>query len=353
MSEIYRKLRKHLDSMPTGFPETASGVEIRLLEKLFTEEEARMACRMSMRPETAEQVAARLGSDPRETADLLNGMSKKGLLMRHRAGGQTFFMSAGFLVGIFEYQVGSLDRELVELFDQYLEEAMYRELISPETPQLRVVPVQESLDADIEIAPYDELRKILASQKLIGLAECICRKMSGVKGKPCHAPLESCLVFGPMAEFYIGNGIAREISLAEAFDVLRKNEEAGLIPSPANAQRVGGMCSCCSCCCELLKAIKLDSHPSRKVKSNYFARVEEDLCTGCEACVDRCQMEAVTMANEIAVIYLDRCVGCGLCVTACPTGALSMQKKPSGELYVPPERPQDTYIRIARERGKI
>jgi len=40
-------------------------------------------------------------------------------------------------------------------------------------------------------------------------------------------------------------------------------------------------------------------------------------------------------------------------VTACPTGALSMQKKPPGELYVPPERPQDTYIRIARERGKI
>ncbi len=351
--EIYEKLRKHLDSMPSGFPRTESGVEIKLLKKLFTEEEAQMACMISMRPESAEQVAGRLGRDRRETADLLYRMSKKGLLMRHKAGDDTFYMSAMFLVGIFEYQVGTLDRELVDLFQQYMDEAMYRELIAPETPQLRVVPVQESLDNTIEIAPYDELRKILASQKTIGLAECICRKMSSVKGKACHAPLESCLVFGAMAEFYIGNGIAREISQAQAFEVLRRNEEAGLIPSPANSQRVGGMCSCCSCCCELIKAIKLDSAPSRKVKSNYFARVEGDLCTGCESCIERCQMEAIAMADEVAVIDLKRCVGCGLCAKICPTSAISLQKKPSGEFYVPPEKPQDTYIRIAMERGKM
>jgi len=128
---------------------------------------------------------------------------------------------------------------------------MYRELISPETPQLRVVPVQRA-SMPISRSPLmTRLRKILASQKLIGLAECICRKMSGVKGKPCHAPLESCLVFGPMAEFYIGNGIAREISMAEAFDVLRKTRKRALSPVRPTRRGLGGMCSCCSCCCEL------------------------------------------------------------------------------------------------------
>ncbi len=350
---IYEKLREHLDSLPTGFPKTESGVEIKILKKLLTEEEAGMACKMTILPETAEQVAARLGRDPGETADFLHRMSKKGLLMRYKAGGITVYMSAMFIVGIFEYQVNNLDKELIDLIRQYAREALHREIIAPDTPQLRVVPVQESLDAALEIAPYDELRKILASQKTIALADCICRKMSGIEGKPCHAPLESCFAFGPLGEYYIENGIGRRVSLEEALEVLKKNEEAGLVPSPANAQRVGGMCSCCACCCELLKAIKLDAHPSRKVKSNYFARVDADLCTGCEICIDRCQMEAIAVNDDCAAVDLNRCLGCGLCVTTCPTEALSLCKKSPGELYVPPERPVETYIRIAMERGKM
>lgn len=350
---IYEKLREHLDSLPTGFPKTESGVEIKILKKLLTEEEAEMACKMTILPETPEQVAARLGRDPQETADFLYRMSKKGLLMRYKAGGQTVYMAAMFIVGIFEYQVNNLDQELIDLVRQYAREALHRDMIAPDTPQLRVVPVQESLDAALEIAPYDELRKILASQKTIALADCICRKMSGIEGKPCQAPLESCFAFGPLGEYYIENGIGRRVTLEEALDVLKKNEEAGLVPSPANAQRVGGMCSCCACCCELLKAIKLDAHPSRKVKSNYFARVDADLCTGCEICVERCQMEAIAVNDDCAAIDLNRCLGCGLCVTTCPTEALSLYKKPPSELYVPPVRPVETYIRIAVERGKM
>jgi ferredoxin len=350
---VYEKLREHLDSLPMGFPKTESGVEIRLLRKLFSEEEAEMACRMTLMPETVEQVAKRLSRSPQEIADFLYGMSKKGLLMRYTSGGKTFYMSAMFIVGIFEYQVGNLDKEFVDLTHQYAKEAMYREMIAPDTPQLRIVPVHESLDAALEIAPYDELRKILSSQRVIALAECICRKMSSIAGTPCHAPLESCLVFGAMGEFYIENGIARQITLDEAFDVLKRNEAVGLVPSPANAQRVGGMCSCCSCCCELLKAIKLDARPSRKVKSNYFARVDGEICIGCEVCLDRCQMEAIKLLDEKASIDLDRCVGCGLCVTTCPTEALSLVQKSLGELYIPPDKPFETYRRIAMERGKI
>jgi ferredoxin len=352
-NSIYEKLRKHLDSLPAGFPKTESGVEIRLLKKLFTEAEAEMAYRMTLKPETAEQVAVRLHRDAGEVADFLYGMSKKGLLMRHKSDGNIFYMSAMFIVGIFEYQVGSLDKEFVELSHQYSQEAMRREMIVPETPQLRVVPVQESLDASPEIAPYDELRKILSSQRIIALAECICRKMSGIKGNPCHAPLESCFVFGAMADYYIENGIARQVTLDEAFEVLRRNEAAGLVASPANARRAGGMCSCCACCCELLKAVKLDARPSRKVKSNYFARVDKELCTGCEICADRCQMEAVTVLDGDVTVDLDRCVGCGLCITTCPAEALSLVKKSPGELYIPPDKPVETYLRIAKERGKI
>jgi ferredoxin len=280
-------------------------------------------------------------------------MSKKGLILRFKLKGAYHYMATMFVVGILEYQVGNLDREMAEIFDEYMKEVFAQEIILSQTPQLRVIPVQESLEAVLEVQPYDELRKIVESQKTIVLADCICRKKSSLLGHPCSKPLESCLVFGGMGEYYVENGIGRRVTLPEALEVLRKNEEAGLVPSPANAQKVGGMCSCCACCCGMLRAIKLHPHPSSLVKSNYFAQVDEELCAGCETCIERCQMEAIFMKEDRATIDLKRCVGCGLCVTTCPTKALSLRRKAAPELYVPPASPMETYLRIAKERGKI
>lgn len=350
---IYEKLREHLNSLPTGYPKTQSGVELRILKKLFTEEDAEMACQLKPLPESAQQIAQRLGRDPEKVADFLYQMSRKGLILRVKIDGVYHYMAIMFIVGILEFQVNNLDREFCELFDAYGQEAMFKELIRPQTPQLRVVPVQESLDTQMEIQPYDELRKIIEAQKNIALADCICRKKSGLLGHPCSKPLESCFVFGTMAEYYIENGLARKITQEEAFEVLRKNEMAGLVPSPANAQKTGGMCNCCACCCGILKAIKLHPYPGSLVKSNYYVRVDENLCAGCEACLERCQMEAIFMDDDRAIIDLKRCIGCGLCVTTCPTKALSLHLKKPKELYVPPAKPMDTYIQIAKEMGKI
>jgi ferredoxin len=64
-------------------------------------------------------------------------------------------------------------------------------------------------------------------------------------------------------------------------------------------------------------------------------------------------MEAILMKEDRATIDLKRCVGCGLCVTTCPTKALSLRPKDPQEIYVPPASPMETYLRIAKERGKI
>jgi Na+-translocating ferredoxin:NAD+ oxidoreductase subunit B len=350
---VYENLRKHLDSLPTGFPATESGVELKILERLFTEEEAEMACLLKPLPEAAEQIAQRLGRDPAAVSDLLYRMSKKGLILRVKVKDVYHYLAMMFIVGIFEYQVNNLDRELVELLEAYGEEALRKQMTLPQTPQLRVVPVQESLSPVMEIQPYDELRKILLSQKTIALADCICRKESAILGHPCDKPLESCFVFGAIAEFYMENGIGRRISQEEALAVLQKSEAAGLVPSPANAQRAGGMCNCCGCCCGVLKALKLHGNPAEYVKSNFFAEVDEDLCAGCETCLTRCQMDAIFLEDDLAKIDRKRCLGCGLCVTTCPTKALSLRKKAPAEAYVPPEKPMDTYLRIAKELGKI
>jgi electron transport complex protein RnfB len=102
----------------------------------------------------------------------------------------------------------------------------------------------------------------------------------------------------------------------------------------------------------MLKSLKKQPVPAKAVQSNYFAEVNEEECVGCETCLDRCHMEAITMVEDRAVVNLDRCIGCGLCVTTCTTGALQLLKKSEDQQYKPPESGAETYLRIAMERGK-
>ena len=93
--------------------------------------------------------------------------------------------------------------------------------------------------------------------------------------------------------------------------------------------------------------------PSASVKSNYYAVVDVEKCTGCETCLDRCQMEAIEIVDNINSINLDRCIGCGLCVSTCEDNAMSLSRKSADELYEPPKSSDKKLERIAQDRGKI
>ena len=107
-------------------------------------------------------------------------------------------------------------------------------------------------------------------------------------------------------------------------------------------------------CClnSLQKELKTLETPALAVHTNYFARVDEEACTGCEACVDRCHMDAVCM-QETAVVDPGRCIGCGLCISECPADALQFVQKDPADHYVPPKNTFETYFNMARERGNI
>ena len=86
MESIYDKLRARLDDLANGFPETESKVEIRLLKRLFTEEEAELYLQMSPFLEKPEDVAQRLNRNVQELAPILEHMAQKGHLFRKRNG---------------------------------------------------------------------------------------------------------------------------------------------------------------------------------------------------------------------------------------------------------------------------
>ena len=58
-TDVYRRLQKHIDNMPVGFPATESGVELRILKRLFTPEEAEVGLLLSAVPEDLERIHRR------------------------------------------------------------------------------------------------------------------------------------------------------------------------------------------------------------------------------------------------------------------------------------------------------
>ena len=352
MSTVYERLRERLDDLSTGYPATQSGVEIKILKRLFTEEEAEFFIKLSPLPETPGQVAERLGCDPEETAALMERMALKGFLFRLRKRDTVRYGAVPFLIGILEHQLNRLDPEMARDMEEYFEGGFGKTIQSFGTPLMRAIPINRQVAVNWPIAPYEDAIEIIESQKIIALAPCICRTWMKASNKGCDKPIETCFIFGHYGHYYVENKMGRYISKEEAREVLKRNEEAGLVMQPFNSQKVGGMCSCCGDCCGMLKSLKKQPSPARAVQSNYFAEVNASECTGCETCLSRCQMDAIQMEDDKAVINLDRCIGCGLCVTTCPAGALQLKKKPDAQLYEPPRSGAETYMRIAMERGK-
>ncbi len=348
---VYERLREHLDNLPVGYPKTESGVEIRILKRLFTEEEAEMATHLTYIPETAEQIAQRANWEVEEIKPLLERLADKGLIFRSHKRGITQYRAEWFAIGIYEHQVKNMTKELAEDFEQYLDEALREELVaSADPPQLRVIPVHASLSPTMGVLPYEDAREIVKKQSKIAIAPCICRIEKRALGEECDKPDEVCMIFSTGAYYYIENGYGREITSNEALKILDQAHDVGLVCSPSNDQKGFVICNCCGCCCEILSSLKKIPKPSSIVASNYFTEVDADSCTGCETCLDRCQMDAITMEGGIATIDLDYCIGCGLCVTTCPSEALALKRKEEPEVIVPPANAFELYREIGEKR---
>ncbi len=353
MSDVFERLRARLDELAVGLPKTENKIEIRLLKRLFTEAEAEFFVQLHPLLESPDDVANRLNRDADEVADLMEQMAKKGLLFRKRDGDRVRYAAVPYVVGIFEFQVRSMDEAFARDNEEYFEQAFLASAQSFKTPVLRTVPINRKIVADWPIAPYEDVLQIVESQEKIAIAPCICRTTRKLADHDCDKPNDNCFSFGSHAEYYVENGMGRFITKEEAKQIVIYNEEAGLVMQPFNSKKVGGMCSCCGDCCGMLRSLKKQPNPAEAVQSNYYAQVEEELCTGCETCVDRCQMEAVEVIDGISTVLLNRCIGCGLCVTTCPTEAIQLIKKSEDQLYEPPKSGVETYMRIMQERGKL
>ncbi|MCP4761574.1 MAG: 4Fe-4S dicluster domain-containing protein, partial [archaeon] len=100
---------------------------------------------------------------------------------------------------------------------------------------------------------------------------------------------------------------------------------------------VEAICNCCKCCCGIFNLYYGGAFPYHAL-SEHLAVVNEEECTACETCVDRCPMEAIDIIDSCAKINESKCLGCGVCANFCPTEAIKMEKMGRREIFVPPPR---------------
>jgi ferredoxin len=198
-------------------------------------------------------------------------------------------------------------------------------------PGFKVVPIEKTISQNVTLLPFHKIREDIRSARKIAVTDCVCRKEASLLGEGCGSPLETCLSFGVAAEYYIENGMGREINAEEAIAIVEKADEAGLVHAGANAKHLSNICNCCPCCCASMKGITKKGHDKHKYLNALFeAVIDEDACLGCEDCIDRCPVGAIAV-DVIAEVDRERCLGCGLCAGICPSEAITLHLREDGE----------------------
>ncbi|MBT8398710.1 MAG: 4Fe-4S binding protein [Gemmatimonadetes bacterium] len=354
MENVYRRLQEHIDNMPIAYPATESGVEIRLLEHLFTPEEAEMALHLSAVPEPVEKIHRRAKKDGINYGDLKKGLrrlAKKGAIIGVRIKGEPAYSKAMLAIGMFEFQAGRITKEYHEDFRQYMDEGFAEAIFTKKTGQMRTIPINEEVLPERRIGTHDGAKElVMNSQGPFAVIPCVCRDGMDLEESSCQQTeiRETCLLMGDFADKIVGTGVGKALTKEEMVGMLDRAHEVGMVIQPQNTQDPHFICCCCGCCCAVLTTAKKLPRPAEYFDANYFAEVDEDLCTECRICSDRCQMDAIAFNGGPSQVDLMQCIGCGLCISTCPEGAIQLYEK--ADVKTPPRTQDALYLQIMRER---
>jgi len=327
----YNRLADALDRLPNAFPRTESNVEVLLLRKMYTPEQAMIASHLTGTPEKIETIADRIGLSVEETTGKLKGMAADRLILGNVDSGEVRLKP--FIVGVYESQLDNMDHDMAHLFELYMDEGG-AELMRPQPAIHRVIPAQSAVKTEW-ILPYDDLRGMMTASKSFRLRDCICRKQQDlINERKCDFPLHVELIFSPNEWPESPLSVSKE----KALEVLDETEEIGLVHTVSNvADRLFYVCNCCGCCCGILRGITEWGIENSVAMANYISVVDTDKCSGCGTCVERCQVDAVSIRDDVAVVDTEKCIGCGLCASGCPLGAASLERKPDSRIIDPPD----------------
>jgi len=320
---------------------------LRVLREIYTEEEAQLGSEFPLGSHTLPEAAKLLNRDEKILGVLLEKMANQGTLFTIKDKGVTRYSLTPFVPGVVEFQLMRAtdtprDRRMAAAFEELMEgemaDLMRAVLSDKETakqmipyPPARTITIEKELPSGSNIYPFEKASELISQETSFSAAKCYCRHHAHLVNRDCQVkgiPEYSCLMFGKVADYVVDRGFGKRVTKEESLQIAKACAEAGLVHNVNNF--INGtvfMCNCCGCCCGFLRPLKKFKTDAMLASSNFVVKVDAEDCNGCETCIDRCPVDALSMKDDVVVVDSGGCIGCGNCTAVCPTECLSMIRR--------------------------
>jgi len=329
--DIYSELIKKIN-----YPDPKSERLLRMFRKLANSDEARLLLEL---PSELPDLARKLGIGEDAVRKMIRELTEKGLIITTGKGPRMVRDVTQFHDANLASSEKWVDTELLDLWKDFYEVEWFPTMGSIPADAyvqvIRVVPAWTAIERSPDIAPgqlqkEENLKDLVKSADAIAVIPCTCRRSM----RRCHAPLHNCVLFNRGAEYAIGRGAGRRISVDEAMAIFAESEKLGLVHTwPFFASpHLNEVCNCCIDCCGIFDAgLKYGTIDRILEKAHVQANVNQEDCNGCQDCVERCFFGAIEMQKSPsskklkAAVKADKCFGCGACVLGCDVSAIAMK----------------------------
>ena len=284
--------------------------EYRILDPIVDDDMCSIMMRMRLEKNfTAEDLARKAKKSVEFTQEQLDKLVKAGVIRVRTVDGKTCYYYPIWVPGIMEGILSNREQcdkypDLGVCFEEYtrIRVGMLAPVLGNGVNFMRVMPVMSAIENNTHAASYDELTTIIENAKAISVGPCSCRRSRRLMGEGCgHLEEDMCIYLDDNAINFSKNGEHRLVSKEEAYEILKRAEDNGLVHDVNQAPGFDGVtaiCNCCGCSCYALRITELFRSPEA-VRSNFIARVDKDKCVACGQCVENCQPNAVKLGQKL------------------------------------------------------
>ena len=284
--------------------------EYRILDPIVDDDMCSIMMRMRLEKNfTAEDLARKAKKSVEFTQEQLDKLVKAGVIRVRTVDGKTCYYYPIWVPGIMEGSLSNREQcdkypDLGVCFEEYtrIRVGMLAPVLGNGVNFMRVMPVMSAIENNTHAASYDELTTIIDNAKAISVGPCSCRRSRRLMGEGCgHLEEDMCIYLDDNAINFSKNGEHRLVSKEEAYEILKRAEDNGLVHDVNQAPGFDGVtaiCNCCGCSCYALRITELFRSPEA-VRSNFIARVDKDKCVACGQCVENCQPNAVKLGQKL------------------------------------------------------